>query len=97
MAAGGRPKSSDVWEFFKYNVDSNASECLIEVDNAKKCGKLLIGRNPTNLKRHMKACHKTQYDAVEAKELLKSQVKKVETSASAVQPKSVQKTVSDIF
>lgn len=26
---GGRPKTSGIWDYFKYNLDTNCSECII--------------------------------------------------------------------
>ena len=34
-------------------------------NDGKKCERLLVGRNPANLKRHLKACHKKENNALE--------------------------------
>jgi hypothetical protein len=59
LTFGGRPKSSGVWDHFKYDIDENVSECIVETSADKLCGKRIVGRNPTNLKRHLQSFHKT--------------------------------------
>ena len=59
--SGGRPKSSGVWDYFKYDVNKNQTQCMIVVSTKSNnvCGKVITGRNPTNLKSHMQAFHKS--------------------------------------
>ena len=51
-----RVKRSLVWDYFSYYADSNKSVCQIEV-RGSACGKHISGKNPTNLKQHMKCSH----------------------------------------
>ena len=64
----GRPKTSGVWEYFKFNIDTGFSQCVVRVD-INTCGRKFSGRNPTNLKSHLASFHKEQQDdELEAKE-----------------------------
>ena len=71
-AAGGRPRDSGVWEYFKYLVDSDYNECIvINVDAVSKgrvCMKHIAGRSPTNLKSHLQAFHKATYVELKRKD-----------------------------
>ena len=29
---GGRPKTSGVWEYFKFNIDTGFSQCVVQVE-----------------------------------------------------------------
>jgi|SRR6218665_3229427 len=64
---GGRPKTSGVWEHFKYDIEKNVSECMIDVAG-KPCGKQIGGRNPTNLKSHMQSFHKSEFKTLKENE-----------------------------
>jgi hypothetical protein len=67
LNAGGRPKTSGVWEYFKFNIDTGYSECVVDV-GTKLCGKKFSGRNPTNLKTHLSSFHKESFAALTTKE-----------------------------
>ena len=64
---GGRPKSSGVWQYYKYSLDNNNSECTVIVAN-QACGKKIAGRNPTNLKVHLASYHKDIFTELKHKE-----------------------------
>lgn len=49
-------KRSLVWEYFEYEEDANKSVCRIE-----DCEKSVPGKNPTNLKQHLRALHKSVF------------------------------------
>ena len=64
-ANGGRPKTSVIWDFFKYIVEKDCSECCVELmdkdanGKRKRCAVSISGRNTTNLKNHLKAKERT--------------------------------------
>ena len=74
----GRPKRSPVWNHFKYDQESNESVCTIR-NEEKECGARVKGKNPTNLKQHLK-CHKDEYRMVMDEE----KAKRVETSETSI-------------
>jgi len=60
MAAAkvGRKRHSPIWDFFEYDCVNNKSKCLVVEAGDTMCGILLKGKNPTNLKVHLKSSHK---------------------------------------
>ena len=48
-----------MWEYFKYDRDLDESICQIEIPLGpdSMCGKSISGKNPTNLKQHLRAAH----------------------------------------
>lgn len=44
-------------DVFKYREEKNKSQCLLLKDGIE-CGRLLAGKRPSNLKRHVERCHK---------------------------------------
>uniref|UniRef100_A0A3P9J2Q6 DUF659 domain-containing protein n=1 Tax=Oryzias latipes TaxID=8090 RepID=A0A3P9J2Q6_ORYLA len=54
----GRKRESPIWDFLEYNSVENKSKCLVVEAGDKICGTLLKGKNPTNLKVHLKSAHK---------------------------------------
>lgn len=59
MAAAkvGRKRQSPIWDFFEYDEKRDKSKCLV-VETDEICGLLLKGKNPTNLKVHLRSSHK---------------------------------------
>ena len=54
----GRPTRSLVWDYFKYDPVVDKSVCQVEKSNTDSiCGKSVAGKNPTNLKQHLRAAH----------------------------------------
>ena len=57
----GRPKTSLVWEIFDYDECSDNSICKVKISKGSEepaqCGKTIKGKNPTNLKQHMRKHH----------------------------------------
>lgn len=92
----GRLKSSDVWDYFTYRIDLNKSECLVTNDG-KRCDILLVGRNPTNLKRHLKACHKKENDAMEEKEKTKVAAAPSKSTKLPASNSSASRKITDMF
>ena len=65
----GRPKRSPVWEYFHYDSAEDRSICQVEnPDTESLCGKSIAGKNPTNLKQHLKAVHPAVSKDVSGKE-----------------------------
>jgi hypothetical protein len=52
----GRKKESEVWKHFNYDQQTRKSMCNVLDDKGRRCGMLIAGKNPTNLKSHL--CHK---------------------------------------
>ena len=70
----GRKLESVVWEYFVYDAASDKSRCNVSTrdcgdDDAVKheCGKLLNGKNATNLTNHLRCVHKDVFNAMEQK------------------------------
>lgn len=55
-SAPTRSRRSLVWDYFCYDSESNKSVCQIEVGGSV-CSKRISGKNPTNIKQHIKAAH----------------------------------------
>lgn len=62
----GRKRVTPIWDYFEYDSDSNTSKCL-SVKGRKVCGVRLKGKNPTNLKMHLRRYHKETNRAYLAK------------------------------
>lgn len=52
----GRKRESTVWNYFDYDKIADISKCRVIVSE-KECGKLMSGKNPSNLKKHIAAIH----------------------------------------
>ena len=83
VACSGRPKTSPVLNHFTYDQESNKSVCTITIRNedGKACGARVKGKNPTNLKQHLK-CHKDEYRKVTEEEAKKVQSKETSIAKS---------------
>lgn len=61
----GRPKTSLVWEIFDYDECSDSSICNVKISQGSEvptqCGKTIKGKNPTNLKQHMRKHHPNDF------------------------------------
>ncbi|ROL49880.1 hypothetical protein DPX16_1247 [Anabarilius grahami] len=53
----GRKRQSPIWDCFEYDCVSDKSKCLA-VEGGKICGQFTKGKNPTNLKVHLRSAHK---------------------------------------
>jgi hypothetical protein len=79
----GRPKDSPVWDYYKYSIDLDTTTCCVQIQVAggtgstKACGRVLKGKNPTNMKVHLSAVHKPEYAefVVKHRKLLESKSK----------------------
>ena len=62
-SGSGRKRESMVWDFFDYENLKEESICKIVVED-QKCGKVVKGKNPTNLKRHLQTAHENEHKQV---------------------------------
>lgn len=64
-----RPKKSPVWDYFLYDVTTDKSICQMEqLDSQSICEKSVAGKFTTNLKKHLKLAHPSDFDDVVKKE-----------------------------
>ena len=65
----GRQRESPIWKHFVYDAATNKSRCTVSLsgpDAAKgECGRLLAGKNPTNLKVHLRTFHAAVFTEME--------------------------------
>jgi hypothetical protein len=97
--SGGRHKDSPIWNFFKYDAAVDKSTCLISVSSdseagMRSCDKQLAGKNPTNLKVHLKTFHKKHYEEFERLNCAKQQQGETSKSLSCKPPASVHSAVN---
>jgi hypothetical protein len=69
----GRKRESSVWQHFEYMPHVGKSICKILDSKGVKCGTLINGKNPTNLKVHMCSHHKALYRELEEEDVKKKQ------------------------
>nr|XP_033932939.1 uncharacterized protein LOC117440812 [Pseudochaenichthys georgianus]XP_033942602.1 uncharacterized protein LOC117449217 [Pseudochaenichthys georgianus]XP_033947580.1 uncharacterized protein LOC117452886 [Pseudochaenichthys georgianus]XP_033966284.1 uncharacterized protein LOC117466896 [Pseudochaenichthys georgianus] len=61
----GRKKRIDIWTNFLYNSVENKTHCTATAGEGETpCGFKLVGKNTTNLKRHLKAHHPAIYATI---------------------------------
>ncbi|MEQ2305626.1 hypothetical protein AMECASPLE_039679 [Ameca splendens] len=53
----GRKRQSPVWDYFEFDCILDTSKYLV-VEQDQICGQFLKGKNPTNLKVHLKSSNK---------------------------------------
>ena len=97
--AGGRPKTSLVWDYFDKDIDNNCSTCTVEKftgGKAVKCGEKIRGRNPTNLKSHMKSFHAKEFAELLQKEEATKATNTTSTSKSSTHSVQFPK-ILDVF
>lgn len=58
MAKVGRKWQSPIWDFFEYDSETDRSKCIVLEAGHKICGTVLRGKNPTNLKVHLRSSHR---------------------------------------
>lgn len=74
----GRKRDSSVWQHFEFMPQLGKSMCKILDSKGVKCGTLITGKNPTNLKVHMSSHHTATYrELEEAEEEKKKNLKKI--------------------
>ena len=52
----GRPRNSNVWDYFAYDAELDKSECQV-LTGEKVCGVKVNGKFPSNLRSHIKNNH----------------------------------------
>jgi hypothetical protein len=61
IGRSGRQRESGVWQFYSFDNGTRKSKCTA-------CGRLIAGKNPTNLKSHLKSSHKDRFSELEVVE-----------------------------
>lgn len=61
IGRSGRHRESGVWQFYSFDNGTRKSKCTA-------CGRLIAGKNPTNLKSHLKSNHKDRFSQLEVLE-----------------------------
>lgn len=74
VATTGRPRKSQVWNYFEYDEVEKKSICQVlkassvVSDSSDICGSKTTGKFPTNLKQHLKKFHPEVYSELLKKE-----------------------------
>lgn len=86
----GRKQQSPIWDYFEYDCVSDKSKCLA-VEGGKICGQFIKGKNPTNLKVHLRSTHKEANLAYlnKVKENTENPSPETECAVSQAQPRGV--------
>ena len=77
--SSGRKTESGVWTHFIYDANLDQSKCIVRLPGSSggddgACGSILVGKNCTNLKNHLRSKHKKLFD-----ELLSNEIKLQDT------------------
>ena len=92
----GRKRESSVWQYFNFAADVGKSRCIV-MKGGKKCGVLIAGKNPTNLKKHLESFHRDIADEVDKQDTdTKSKRSDVQRSVT-VNGKYRSQTLSECF
>ena len=81
----GRKFESCIWKYFTYDAATDKSKCVILMKTGytdTACGQVLVGKNATNLKYHLKSHHKTEHNEFES---LEKERKQPQDSSSSQQ------------
>ena len=68
VVQSGRPKTSLVWDYFKYHVTLGKTVCQVDV-NGKHCEATFKRKFSTNLKGHPKSKYGEEYELLQKKEI----------------------------
>ena len=68
----GRKRESTVWQHFSHDAVPDKSMCLVSTADGKQCGRMIAGKNTTNLMNHLKFNHASVHKAVVDAESAKS-------------------------
>lgn len=71
----GKPRESPIWDFFIYSDTVKRSTCQVPLSDDKLCGRTFSGRFTSNLKHHLRSCHKEQFAEIEKKDEARKEVK----------------------
>ena len=87
---GGRPKSSGVWNYFRYDKIKDKSVCTVKSTDGLICSiKEFKGQYSINMKKHLKTCHTDTYKYFEAAEIEKTKEKERRVSSSQLKQSSL--------
>ncbi|KAL3316655.1 hypothetical protein Ciccas_004703 [Cichlidogyrus casuarinus] len=78
----GRPCTSAVWSYFVYDKTNDKCQCLVVVDkdSNETCSRYVSGKNPGNLKSHLRSVHTREYLVVmQADKLSKGDISSAES------------------
>jgi hypothetical protein len=94
----GRKRDSTVWQHFSHDAVPNKSKCLVSTADGKQCGRMIAGKNTTNLMNHLKfnhaSVHKEVVDAESAKKLAATTSKNDESSPAMPNSSMQQQSLS---
>ncbi len=79
----GRKRVSGVWDYFEYKGDIGKSKCLVTDAKGKVCGLEFAGKNPTNLKSHMKQIHPAEYAELDESEIARKKQNVISSSSKS--------------
>ena len=71
----GKPRESPIWDFFIYSDMVKRSTCQVPLSDDKLCGRTFSGRFTSNLKHHLRSCHKEQFAEIEKKDEARKKAK----------------------
>lgn len=66
--AAGRKRHSPIWDYFEYDPLIDKSKCIVMRTDGNICGMQLKGKNPTNLKVHLRSSHRDAHEKFTARE-----------------------------
>ena len=96
--AAGRPRKSSVWNYFEYEKERNKSVCQVSIEKEGKkdrCGKELNGTFTSNMKKHLKLCHKEAYMKFEQEENERQKTQEVRRRKDRTLVSSSQMTIKE--
>jgi hypothetical protein len=88
---GGRPSTNPIRQYFSYDPASNKSNCLVELNGGRACGKEYEGQTNTTFENHLRSNHRTQYN-----EFVKQKEAIQEDQAARKTPKLDRKVNGDV-
>ena len=63
----GRPRNSNVWDYYVYDAELDKSECQV-LTGEKVCGVKINGKFPSNLRSHIKNNHTEVFKILDGKD-----------------------------
>lgn len=67
----GRRKESFVWSYFEYIESKKSSKCIVQNDKGVVCAVMMLGKNPSNLKKHLEARHPATFAELNPREVIR--------------------------
>jgi len=69
----GRKRNSSAWNYFEYSASNSSTTCNVaDPKTGSTCGSKLAGKNPSNLKKHLQACHPIAFQEMQQKDMDKT-------------------------